>query len=226
MISFNILSLFPSLIENYFNDSILQKAISKKLIKINIYNLRDYALNKHKQVDDTPYGGGAGMLLKADVLSNAILKIKENEPVDKIIYLSPQGVKLNNVLAREFVKKTDISYLLVCGRYQGVDQRFIDLFVDLELSIGDYVLSGGELPACVFIEAISRFIPNVIGNEESPNNDSFENNLLKYPEYTRPYEFNGVKVPDVLLSGDHEKIKIWRKSQALKHTKSKRKDIL
>ena len=225
MISFNILTLFPNLISEYFNDSILEKARTNKLIEIEMFNLRDYALDKHKQVDDSPYGGGAGMLLKVDVLASAVNNIKKNKKIDKIIFLTPQGLKFNNTIARNYAN-IDASYLLVCARYDGVDQRFIDLFVDIELSIGDYVLSGGELPACVFIEAVSRFIPQVLGNSNSTDTDSFENNLLKYPGYTRPHEFNGVKVPEVLLSGDHGEIKLWRQEQALKLTKNKRKDLL
>jgi len=223
VLEFNIISLFPDLIEPYFKDSILKKAINNNIIKVNFYNLRDFARDKHKKVDDTPYGGGAGMLLKADVLYNALKSIKKTKNT-KVIYFSPQGKKLDYKLSKKYTKAT--SLILICGRYEGVDQRFIDKYVDTEISIGDYVLSGGELPACVFIEAVSRFIPSVLGNIESSKNDTFENNLLKYPQYTRPYNFKEIRVPEVLISGNHEKIKQWREEISKIKTKKKRKDLL
>lgn len=224
--NFYIITLFPEIIKPYFNDSILKNAIKNNLINVKFYNLRDYALDKHKQVDDTPYGGGSGMLLKADVLERAISSVKKENKTDaKVVYLSPQGVKLNNNLAKKFSNE-EKDLILVCGRYEGVDERFIDLCVDYEISIGDYVLSGGELPALVFIEATSRFIEGVIGSHDSVTSDSFENKSLKYPQYTRPRVFKDLKVPEVLLNGNHEEIKKWREEKALEITKKKRKDIL
>lgn len=222
---FDILTLFPELISSYFEDSILNRALEKNIIKIKLHQLRDYALDKHKQVDDSPFGGGSGMLIKVDVLGLAVEKITElDEEKPYVVYLSPQGDKLNNRLAREFSSKKRI--LLVCGRYEGVDQRFIDLYVDQEISIGDYVLSGGELPAAVFVDAVSRFVPGVVGKEESVMNDSLENSLLKYPQYTRPRNYKGLDVPEILLSGDHSKIEKWRNDHSIKTTKKKRSDLL
>lgn len=222
---FDVITLFPELISGYFNDSILKKAIEKGLLTVNFHQLRDYATDKHRQVDDSPYGGGAGMLLKVDVLGSAVEAVKKivNDEV-LVIYLSPQGKKLNNNLAKEFTKYKNI--ILVCGRYEGVDQRFIDMYVDMELSIGDYVLSGGELPAAVLIEAVSRFIPGVVGRIESVDSDSFENTMLKYPQYTRPRAYKGLEVPEVLVNGNHSEIEKWRTSEAKKTTIKKRGDLL
>lgn len=226
MLKFHVVTLFPELIFPYFQDSILNRAIKNKILEVSFYNLRDYSSDKHKQVDDTPCGGGPGMLLKVDVLYNAVTNIKNklNDVEAKVVYLSPQGLKLTNIKARSFSKYSNL--ILVCGRYEGVDQRFIELLVDEEISIGDYVLNGGELPACVLIEAVSRFLPKVVGNLESVDTDSFENGYLKYPQYTRPVDFNGLKVPEVLLSGNHQAIKNWREEEACNCTKKKRKDLI
>jgi len=222
---FDILTLFPELISSYFEDSLLKRAREKNLISINLHQLRDYALDKHKQVDDSPFGGGDGMLLRVDVLGLAVEKISEMNSVKPyVIYLSPQGEKLNNKTARALSKKERV--LLVCGRYEGVDQRFIDLYVDEEISIGDYVLSGGELPAAVFVDTVSRFIPGVVGKEGSVTSDSLENSRLKYPQYTKPRTYKGLDVPEVLLSGNHSKIEKWREDTSIKTTKKKRSDLL
>ena len=222
---FDILTLFPELISSYFEDSLLKRAREKNIISINLYQLRDYALDKHKQVDDSPFGGGDGMLLRVDVLGLAVEKISEMDDVEPyVVYLSPQGEKLNNKKARDFSKKKRV--LLVCGRYEGVDQRFIDLYVDEEVSIGDYVLSGGELPAAVFVDTVSRFIPGVVGKEGSVTTDSLENSRLKYPQYTKPRTYKGLDVPEVLLSGNHGKIEKWREEISIKTTKKKRSDLL
>ena len=210
--NFDVITLFPDLISSYFEDSILKRAKEKKLIEVNLYQLRDYAQDKHKQVDDSPYGGGSGMLLKVDVLTKAVEAVSALGKVKPhVVYLSPQGKKLTNRVARNFAKKDRI--ILVCGRYEGIDQRFIDSCVDEEVSIGDYVLSGGELPAAVFIEAVSRFIPGVVGDHENVINDSFENGRMKYPQYTKPREYNGLNVPEVLLSGNHVEIDRWREEK-------------
>jgi tRNA (guanine37-N1)-methyltransferase len=209
---FDLITLFPELISSYFEDSILKRAREKKLIEVNLYQLRDYAQDKHKQVDDTPYGGGSGMLIKVDVLGKALESVSRLEGTKPyVIYLSPQGKKLTNKIARDFTNKERI--ILVCGRYDGVDQRFIDSYVDEEISIGDYVLSGGELPAAVFVEAVSRFIPGVVGDHENVVNDSLENGRMKYPQYTKPREYNGLGVPEVLLSGNHGEIDKWREEK-------------
>ena len=222
---YDVITLFPELISGYFEDSIIRRAIDQKIISVELHQLRDYALNKHRQVDDSPYGGGSGMVLRSDVLGLAVESVKakdDKKPV--VIYLSPQGQKLDNKLARKLSEQE--RFILVCGRYEGVDQRFIDQYVDMEISIGDYVLSGGELPAAVFVDAVSRFITGVVGKEDSVSSDSFENSFLKYPQYTKPREFNGQTIPDVLLSGNHAEIDKWRAQISLETTKKKRKDIL
>ena len=222
---FDILTLFPELISSYFEDSLLKRAREKGTISVHMHQLRDYALDKHKQVDDSPFGGGDGMLLRVDVLGLAVEKISEMDDIKPYdVYLSPQGEKLNNTIARDFSKQKRV--LLVCGRYEGVDQRFIDLYVDKEISIGDYVLSGGELPAAVFIDVVSRFIPGVVGKEGSVTSDSLENSRLKYPQYTKPRAYKGLEVPEVLLSGNHSKIEKWREETSIKTTRKKRNDLL
>lgn len=222
---YDVITLFPELISGYFEDSLIKRARKQGIITVEMHQMRDYATDKHKQVDDSPYGGGSGMLLKADVLGRAVEAVKEKSDIKPVVvYLSPQGKKLNNKLARELSKKD--RFILVCGRYEGVDQRFIDLYVDMEISIGDYVLSGGELPAAVFIDAVSRFIPGVVGKEDSVSTDSFENEGLKYPQYTKPREFGGIEVPEVLLSGNHSKIEKWRENASKEVTKKKRKDLI
>lgn len=208
---FDIITLFPELISGYFKDSLIKRALDKNILQIEMHQLRDFALDKHHQVDDSPFGGGAGMLLKPDVLGGAmdhVLSLHAHKPL--VIYLSPQGEKFNNVMAKELSQAENI--ILVCGRYEGVDHRFIELYIDKEISIGDYVLSGGELAAAVVIDAVSRFIPGVVGKEDSVLNDTFENSTLKYPQYTRPREYKGLDVPEVLMSGNHAEIEKWRKS--------------
>jgi tRNA (guanine37-N1)-methyltransferase len=222
---FDIITLFPELISSYFEDSLLKRAREKGIVSVNLHQMRDYALDKHKQVDDSPFGGGSGMLLKADVLGLAVEKVTEmDDQKPYVVYMSPQGEKLNNKSARELAGKKRI--ILVCGRYEGVDQRFIDMYVNAEISIGDYVLSGGELPAAVLIDAVSRFIPGVVGREDSVANDSLENSRLKYPQYTKPRNYKGLDVPEVLLSGNHSEIEKWRHDTAAKTTKKKRSDLL
>lgn len=216
----NILTLFPNMFDGFLNESIIKRAQDKKLVNINIENIRNYTEDKHKHVDDTPYGGGAGMLLKCEPVFNAIEKVKGENT--KVIMLTPEGEKFNQELAYSLSKEEDI--ILLCGHYEGFDERIKSL-VDMEISIGDYVLTGGELPAMVVTDSVTRLIPGVI-EEESHLKDSFNNNLLDYPQYTKPKDFRGMKVPDILLSGDHKKIDEWRSEESIKRTKEKRPDLI
>ncbi|HHT50397.1 MAG TPA: tRNA (guanosine(37)-N1)-methyltransferase TrmD [Eubacteriaceae bacterium] len=220
----DILTLFPELFRDFLNTSILKRAIDKDLININIINIRDYSKDKHKKVDDYTYGGGPGMVLTPQPIYDAYKCIDTKDIDTPCIYLSPQGKTFNQDMAMEFSQYPHLIFL--CGHYEGIDQRIIDKIVTHEVSIGDYILTGGELPTMVVIDAISRLVPGVLGNENSSNYDSFSDGLLEYPHYTRPYEFMGEKVPDILLSGDHEKIRRWRKGASLINTKKKRPDLL
>ena len=197
------------------------KAIENEKIKLKLVNIRDFSKDKHKKVDDTPYGGGAGMVMKPDVVYDAYKSVYEENA--KVIYLSPQGKTLNQKKVEELSKEKHL--ILLCGHYEGIDQRVIDKIVDEEISIGDYVLTGGEIPAMVLIDTVSRYIDGVL-NQESIKEESFSEGLLEYPQYTRPEVFEGKKVPEILLSGHHENIEKWRKEQALKITKQKRPDLL
>ena len=217
---FDVLTLFPTMFQS-LNESIIGKAKEKGLIEINLVNIRDFSKDKHKKVDDTPYGGGAGMVMKPDVVYDAYLSVKDKNA--KVIYLTPKGKVLKQDKVKELAKNEHL--ILLCGHYEGIDQRVLDEIVDEEISIGDYVLTGGELPAMVLIDSVSRYIEGVI-NEESIEEESFSTNLLEYPQYTRPEEFRGRKVPDVLISGHHENIKKWRAEKALEVTKKKRPDLL
>lgn len=220
---FHILTLFPEVF-SYFEASILGKAQKKGVLTFSVHQLRDYAIDKYKHVDDAPFGGGAGMVLKPDVVVRAIREIKKNNPIDRVVLLTPRGRLLSHAVAREYT--TYPSVLFICGRYEGIDQRAIDLEIDDEISIGDYVLSGGELAAQVCIEVIARLVPGVVGDEEGPQHDSHSDGLLEYPHYTRPQEFEGLKVPEVLLSGNHAAIEKWRKKESLKITKERRSDLI
>ena len=217
---FDVLTLFPEMFET-LTKSITGKAIEKELININLINIRDFSKDKHKKVDDTPYGGGAGMVMKPDVVYDAYLSVKSENA--KVIYLSPQGKTLNQNKVEELAKEKHL--ILLCGHYEGIDQRVLDEIVDEEISIGDYVLTGGELPAMVLIDSVSRYVEGVL-NEESTSEESFSNGLLEYPQYTRPEEFRGKKVPEVLISGHHENIKKWREEKSLEITKKNRPDLL
>ena len=218
---FDILTLFPEMFEA-LNESIIGKAKEKSLIEINLINIRDFSKDKHKKVDDTPYGGGAGMVMMPDVVYDAYSSIKDRENA-KVIYLSPQGKTLNQEKVKELSKENHL--ILLCGHYEGIDQRVLDEIVDEEISIGDYVLTGGELPAMVLVDSVSRYVEGVL-KAESIEEESFSSNLLEYPQYTRPEEFRGKKVPEVLISGHHENIKKWREEKALEVTKKKRPDLL
>ncbi len=217
---FDVLTLFPEMFEP-IKQSIIGKAEEKKLIDINLINIRDFSKNKHKKVDDTPYGGGAGMVMQADVVYDAYNSIKDENA--KVIYLTPQGKVLNQKKVEELSKQEHL--ILLCGHYEGIDQRVIDKIVDEEISIGDYVLTGGELPAMVLIDSVSRYVEGVL-SEGSTSEESFSQGILEYPQYTRPETFEGVKVPKILLSGHHENINKWRRCEALKNTYLKRLDLL
>ncbi len=217
---FDVLTLFPEMFQA-IKQSILGRAEEKNLIQINLINIRDFSKDKHKKVDDTPYGGGAGMVMRADVVYDAYKSV-QNENA-KVIYLTPQGKKLDQKKVEELSKEKHL--ILLCGHYEGIDQRVIDKIVDEEISIGDYVLTGGELPAMVLIDSVSRYVEGVL-SESSTNEESFSQGLLEYPQYTRPETFEGVKVPEILLSGHHENIKKWREEKSLENTKLKRPDLL
>lgn len=221
---FDILTLFPKMFSSPLQESILGKAIEKRLIEIQIINIREFTLDKHQVVDDTPYGGGQGMVMKVEPIARAIESVKSQNPFARTIYLTPQGKPFNQDLARKFSSQPHL--ILLCGRYEGVDERVRELFIDEEISIGDYVLTGGELAAMVLIDAISRFIPGVLGSDRSAEEDSFFNSLLEYPQYTRPFNFRERRVPEVLLSGNHSAISSWRRREALRRTSLRRPDLL
>jgi tRNA (guanine37-N1)-methyltransferase len=221
---FDILTLFPDMFSSPFQESILGKAVEKGLLQIRTVNIRDFSLDKHQVVDDSPYGGGQGMVMKVEPIARAIESIKSQNPSAPVIYLTPQGKPFNQDLARRL--STQPHLILLCGRYEGVDERARELFIDEEISIGDYVLTGGELAAMVLVDAVSRFIPGVLGSDRSAEDDSFFDSLLEYPQYTRPSDFRGSCVPEVLLSGNHSAISIWRKKEALRRTALRRPDLL
>jgi len=216
----DILTLFPSMFTGFLNESIIKRAIQNNLVKINLINFRDYSYLNHQQVDDTPYGGGGGMVLRPEPIYEALKAIKTKDSL--VLLMTPQGVPYKQKTAIELAKYKHI--ILICGHYEGFDER-IRSFVDLEISIGDYVLTGGELPSMIIADSIVRLLPGVI-KENSSKNDSFTEALLDYPTYTKPAEFLGMKVPDVLLSGNHAEIKKWRKEQQLINTEKNRSDLL
>jgi len=219
----NIITIFPEMFSSPFKESIIWRAIEKGIVKINIYDLRDFTHDRHRVTDDYPYGGGVGMIMKPEPLIEAIEKIKEKSPA-RVILMTPQGKPLTQSRARELSQEDGIT--IVCGRYEGVDERVRIHFVDEEISVGDYILSGGEIPAMVLVDAIIRLIPDVLGDESSSIDDSFSQNLLEYPQYTRPVIFKGYNVPEVLLSGNHEKIREWRRMESFKRTLERRPDLL
>ena len=216
----DILTLFPDMIKPFINDSIIKRAIDSKKVEINIINFRDYSTDPHKKVDDYQYGGGAGMVLMPQPIFDAVDDLRTKD--SKVILLTPQGIQYKQSIAYDLSKEKHL--LIICGHYEGFDER-IRSIVDMEISIGDYVLTGGEIASMVLVDSITRLIDGVI-EDESHLNDSFNNNLLDYPVYTKPYDFRGMKVPDVLLSGHHENIVKWRHQEQLKRTKERRSDIL
>ena len=221
---FDIISVLPDLLQSPFAHSILQRAQKKGIAEIVVHNLRDYASNKQKSVDDYPYGGGSGMVMSIEPFAKCIEALKSERNYDEVIFMSPDGETLNQTIANELSGKGNV--MILCGHYKGIDQRIRDLFVTREISIGDYVLSGGELPAAVLVDAIIRLIPGVLNDETSALSDSFQGDLLDAPVYTRPADWNGHKVPDILLSGHEAKINEWRHEQAVARTQKRRPDLL
>jgi tRNA (guanine37-N1)-methyltransferase len=221
---FDILTLFPNIFSSPLRESILGRAIEKGVIHIQTINIRDFALDKHQVVDDTPYGGGQGMVMKVEPIARSIEWVKSQDASARTIYLTPQGKPFDQDKAQQLSSHSHL--ILLCGRYEGVDERIRELFIDEEISIGDYVLTGGELAAMVLIDAVSRLIPGVLGSDRSAEEDSFYNSLLEYPQYTRPFDFRGSSVPEVLLSGNHSAISLWRRKEALRRTAVRRPDLL
>ena len=220
---FHILTLFPEMVEQGLNTSIIGRAAAKGLLSINAVNIRDYTTEKHGKVDDYPYGGGAGMLMQAQPVYDACMAVKGDKPT-RVIYMTPQGQTFTQEKAQELSKEEELIFL--CGHYEGIDERVLEEVVTDYLSIGDYVLTGGELPAMVMIDTISRLVPGVLNNEDSAQTESFADGLLEYPQYTRPTVFMGREVPEVLLSGHHGNVAKWRREQALIRTAKKRPDLL
>lgn len=223
--NFHILTLFPEMIEQGMHTSIIGHAIAGGYLSINAVNIRDYAFNKHQKVDDYPYGGGAGMLMQAEPVYLSYEAIKEKIGYrPRVVYLTPQGKVFHQEMAKELAKERDLVFL--CGHYEGIDERVLDEIVTDYVSIGDYVLTGGELPAMVMMDSISRMVPGVLSNQESGETESFAGNLLEYPQYSRPEEWHGQKVPPVLLSGHHANIEAWRREQSVMRTAKRRPDLL
>ena len=220
----DIISVLPELMESPFRTSILKRAMDKGLAEVHFHNLRDFGLGKHRQVDDEPYGGGAGMVMMIEPLDQCISELKSQRNYDEVIYLTPDGETLNQKIANSLSIQKNMIFL--CGHYKGIDQRVRELHITKEISIGDYVLTGGELAACVLADSVIRLLPGVLNDEQSALTDSFQDNLLSPPIYTRPSEYKGLKVPEVLLSGNSKKIEEWLNDEAVKITQEKRPDLL
>lgn len=220
----DILTVVPGLLESPFNYSIVKRAKEKGLVEIHVHNLRDYATNKYRQIDDYAFGGGAGMVMMAEPIAKCIEQLKSERTYDEVIFMCPDGEVFNQKTANQFSLKNN--FIILCGHYKGIDERIRQLHITKELSVGDYVLTGGELAAAIVVDAVVRLIPSAIGDEESALSDSFQDGLLAPPVYTRPEEFMGLKVPDVLMSGDHKKIEEWRHEESLKRTQERRPDLL
>ena len=220
---FDIITLFPEMFSAIKEEGVIARAIKKSIISISEWQLRDFSTNKYKNIDDKPYGGGGGMVMQVKPIRSCIAKIKKKNPKTKVIYLSPQGQKLNQILVEKLASFESLT--LLCGRYEGIDERIIENDIDYEVSIGDYVITGGELAAMVLIDSVSRRLPNVLGNKDSLK-DSFTDNLLDFPQYTRPEIVDGQSVPDILLSGNQAKIDAWRHEHSIKKTEQKRPDLL
>jgi len=220
----DILTIFPKMFSPIIGESIIKRACAKGIVKINVHDIRDYSSDKHRKVDDRPFGGGPGMVFCPEPVFEAVAHVRKTKKASRVILLSPQGQKLTHGIAQRLSRQKQL--VLICARYEGIDERVKTHLVDEEISIGDYIVTGGELPAMVLIDAVVRLIPGVVGDCESVAQDSFSNGLLKYPQYTRPANYKGKKAPSVLLSGDHEKIALWRAKQAEKVTREKRPDLL
>jgi len=221
---FEVLTLFPGMFEGPLTESILKRACEKGIIEVALHNIRDYAFDRHNVTDDYPYGGGAGMIMKIEPLAGCIEHVRARSPHARVVLTTPRGRALNHSIAEELAREE--SLIIICGRYEGIDERVRDSFVDDEISIGDFVLTGGEMAAMVMIDAVSRFVPGVLGSDESAMNDSFADGLLEYPQYTRPPEFRGLEVPRILLSGNHKEIEKWRRRESLRLTAMLRPDLL
>jgi tRNA (guanine37-N1)-methyltransferase len=221
---FDILTLFPAMFTGPLSESILKKARENGLIDVTLHNIRDHATDRHRIADDSPYGGGAGMVMKVEPLAACIEVARAANPTAQVVLMSPCGEPFSAALAEEFAREPGL--ILVCGRYEGIDERVAALYGDREISLGDFVLTGGELAAMVIVDAVSRFVPGVLGTGSSAYTDSFCGGLLEYPQYTRPTEFRGMRVPEVLLSGNHAEISRWRRREALRRTRERRPDLL
>ncbi len=220
----DIISVLPELMESPFRTSILKRAVDKGLVEVHFHQLRDWSVNKHRQIDDEPYGGGAGMVMMIEPIDKCISELKSQREYDEVIYLTPDGVTLNQKIANTLSIKNNLIFL--CGHYKGIDQRLRDLHITKEISIGDYVLTGGELAACVLADSVIRLLPGVLNDEQSALTDSFQDNLLSPPIYTRPESYKGLEVPKILLSGNSAKIEEWRHDEAVRITQEKRPDLL
>ena len=224
MIRFDVLSIFPEMLVSPISFSLLKKAQEKGLVEVSLHDIRDWAEDKHKMTDDAPYGSGCGMVMKVEPVEKALAAIKNPEKETLVVLMTPQGETLNQEIAKELAEKEQV--IIICGRYEGVDERIREHLTDREISIGDYILTGGELSALVLIDAVSRFIPGVLGNSESTLSESFSHGFLEYPQYTRPAEYKGWKVPEILVSGNHAEIERWRRYESLKRTYKRRPDLL
>jgi tRNA (guanine37-N1)-methyltransferase len=221
---FDILTLFPGMFTGPFDESIIKRAQDKQLIDISLHNIRDWATDKHQTADDAPYGGGAGMVMKAEPLAACIESVKAGNPASTVVMTSPHGRPLTHSIARELSGRSGL--IIVCGRYEGIDERIRTLYIEDDISLGDFVLSGGEIAAMAIVDAVTRLIPGALGSSESAETDSFGDGLLEYPHYTRPPEFKGLAVPAPLLSGHHEQIRKWRRKESLRKTRMLRPDLL
>ncbi len=224
MLRIDILTVLPELLESPFAHSIMKRAQEKGLLEVRVHQLRKWAVNKYGMIDDYQYGGGAGMVMMCEPLANAIDELQKDQPYDAIIYMTPDGQRFDQRMANQLSLKGNL--LIICGHYKGIDERIRQQYVTMEISIGDYVLSGGELAAAVVVDAIGRLIPGVLNDETSALTDSFQDNLLAPPVYTRPADFRGMKVPEILLQGDPKKVEEWRYEQALQRTKDRRPDLM
>jgi tRNA (guanine37-N1)-methyltransferase len=224
VIKFDVLSIFPEMFASPFNSSLLKKAQEKGLLNICLHDIRNWADDKHKMTDDAPYGGGCGMVMKVEPVEKTLAAIKNEKDDSLVVLMTPQGETFNQKIAAQLAQKKQI--IIICGRYEGVDERIREHLVDREISIGDYILTGGEFAAIVLIDAVSRLVPGVLGNPQSTFSESFSNDLLEYPQYTRPAEYKGWTVPEILLSGNHAQIELWHRRESLRRTYQRRPDLL